>query len=184
MNDSSDDIDSVGAYLVPPLDDKDHPAKIANELLKLPEFADLVDGEAKIDWLLKRDTKIRGGRHILGTAHMPKVQGDLNPCFVWMLELVFKRQPDFLIILDGSYWFRPSENADEIPRLREILVYHEMTHCIHKVDGMGDKRYDHDERPVWGLAAHSVEEFTSVVQRYGAWNEDIKLFVEAANRHG
>lgn len=183
MNDSSDDIDSVGAYLAPPPDDKDHPAKIASELLKLPEFADLVDGEAKIDWLLKRDTKVRGGRQILGTAHMPKVQGDLNPCFVWMLELVFKRQPDFLIILDGSYWFNPSQQPTEIPRLREILVYHELSHCIHKKDGFGDKRYDHDEKPVWGLKGHDVEEFIAVVQRYGAWTEEIRQFVDVVNAH-
>lgn len=164
-----------GAYLIPP--DDIHPIQFANELLKLDEFAHLVDGEARIDWLLKRDEKVKGGRQILGTAHMPKVQGDLNPCFVWMLARIFRREPDFLIILDKRYWLESSA------RLREILVYHELTHCIHKTDGNDEPRYDWDERPVWGLRGHDVEEFTAVVQRYGAWNVELETFRDALNAH-
>lgn len=173
--DDSPNLAEGGAYQLPP--EAVHPSVIAGRLLQLPEFSDLVEGEAKIDWLLKRDQKTRGGRHILGTAHMPKVQGDLNPCFQWMLANLFKRDPDFLIILDRAYWFAAT------PILREILVYHELTHCIHKTDNYGDKRYDMDERPVWGLRGHDVEEFTAVVRRYGAWNHDIKSFCAAIIAH-
>ena len=164
-----------GAYMLPP--SEIHPATIAMELLQLPDFADLVAGEARIDWLLKRDEKTRGGRQVLGTAHMPKVQGDLNPCFRWMLASLFRRDSDFLIILDKSYWL------DSSARLREILVFHELSHCIHKRDKFGDLVYDMDERPVWALKGHDVEEFTSVVSRYGAWNDEIKQFCAAVAAH-
>ena len=136
----SPNLSDGGAYLLPP--EAVHPIAIATRLLQLSEFEDLVDGEAKIDWLLKRDEKTRGGRQILGTAHLPKVQGDLNPCFRWMLAALFKRDPDFLIVLDKTYWLGAT------PRLREILVYHELTHCIQKRDKFGDKVFDADERPV------------------------------------
>jgi hypothetical protein len=164
------------AYSRPP--DYLHPATIAQRLFLLPEHEHLAAGEATIEWLIKRDEKIKGGRMILGTAHLPRVQGELNPCFEWLLESVFGHPLDFLIILDRGFWF----NATAIQR--EILVYHELTHCIHKKDAYGDPLYDENERPRWGLAAHSVEEFTSVVRRYGAWNEEIRQFVEAANSHG
>lgn len=164
-----------GAYLIPPA--AIHPTLIADELLKLPEFDDLATGGARIDWLLKSDIKIRGGRQILGTAHLPKVQGDLNPCFVWMLERLFGRPPDFLIILDKAFWFQAT------PKLREILTFHELSHCIHKCNSMGEPMFDQDERPVWGLRAHDVEEFTTVVRRYGAWNSDIQQFCAAIIAH-
>jgi len=164
-----------GAYVLPP--PAVHPAKIADELLKLPEFGDLATGGACIEWLFKRDEKRKGGRQVLGTAHLPKVQGDLNPCFVWMLERLFGRPPDFLIILDKTFWYQAT------PKLREILVFHELSHCIHKTNRSGEPMYDLEERPVWGLRAHDVEEFTAVVRRYGAWNDDIKSFCAAIIAH-
>lgn len=174
-DEESENLIEGGAYAVPP--EAIHPAAIAVQLLQLEEFSDLLEGEARIDWLLKRDEKTRGGRHILGTAHMPKVQGDLNPCFRWMLAKTFNRDPDFLIVLDKAYW------VEATPRLREILVYHELSHCIHKRDRFGDKLFDSDERPVWTLRGHDVEEFTAVVRRYGAWNDDIKTFCAAIIAH-
>jgi hypothetical protein len=164
-----------GAYLIPP--ELHHPADIAQRLLQLEEFDHLTRGDARIDWLLKRDTKVKGGRQILGATHLPKVQGDLNPCFVWMLERLFGRPPDFLIILDKSFWYQAT------PRLREILVFHELSHCIHKTNRFGEPMYDQDERPVWAIRSHDVEEFISVVHRYGAWNQDIQEFVKICNQH-
>lgn len=153
------------------------PALIMSTLLELPEFDHLRDGEAVIDWLLKRDEKVRGGRQILGTAHLPRVQGDLKPCFEWLLECYFGHMPDFLIILDYTYWMASS------PRNREILAYHELCHCIHKENGLGEPLFDENERPRWGLKGHDVEEFTAVVRRYGAWNADLEYFLQAAQSH-
>lgn len=153
------------------------PESIARRLFLLPEHVHLAEGEAAIEWLLRRDSKVKGGRYVLGTAHLPRVQGDLNPCFQWLLESFFGRAPDFLIVLDRQYWF------DSTPLQREILVYHELTHCIHKKDLFGDPLYDENDRPRWGLRGHDVEEFTAVVRRYGAWNADLESFLAAAKTH-
>jgi hypothetical protein len=166
---------SIEAYTVPSADL--HPADIAARLLNLPEHEDLKDGEATIDWLLKRDEKVKGGRTILGTVHMPRVQGELSECFEWLLSRLLGRQPDFLIVLDQRYWFEAS------PLHREILVYHELTHCIHKRDMYGELLYTLDDRPRWGLRGHDVEEFAAVVRRYGAWNDEIRGFIAAAEAH-
>jgi hypothetical protein len=85
--------------------------------------------------------------------------------------------PDFLIVLDRNFWFGAT------PIQREILCYHELTHCIHKKDVFGDPLYDENDRPRWGLRGHDVEEFTSVVRRYGAWNADLESFLSAAQAH-
>lgn len=169
------DIDLTAAYALPPA--AVDPERFALPLLRLPEHVHLVDGEAAINWLLKRDFKVKGGRQIIGTAHLPRVQGDLNPCFEWLVERLFGRFPDFLIVLDCEYWLNASD------RNREILVYHELMHCIHKVDGFGDPRYDENDRPLWGIRGHDVEEFTAVVRRYGAWNAELESFISAAQAH-
>jgi hypothetical protein len=155
-----------------------NPEVYARKLLQLPEHAHLSEGEAIIEWLLKRDEKVKGGRRVLGTAHLPRVQGELNPCFEWLLERYFERMPDFLIILDRQWWFGASLLQ------REILCHHELSHCVHKEGKDGEPLYDENDRPRWGIVDHDVNEFTSVVRRYGAWNEDLRQFVAAANLHG
>lgn len=155
----------------------DLPATYAAKLLKLPEFEHLRDGEAYIEWLFRLEPERRGGRDVLGTVHMPQVQGQLKDVFLWMLTELFGRLPDFLVVLDLEYW----EACDA--RLREILVYHELCHAIQKVDREGSPRFDEEGRPVWGLRGHDVEEFSAVVRRYGAWNPDIKEFLAAVSEH-
>lgn len=160
-----------------PTDADDHPAKYAAKLLKLPEFEHLRDGEADIEWLFRLVPERMGGRDVLGTVHMPMVQGRLKDVFLWMLVEVFGRLPDFLVVLDWEYWEAASA------RDREILVYHELCHAIQKEDRDGCPRFDEDGRPVFGLRGHDVEEFSAVVRRYGAHNADIKGFLAAAAQH-
>jgi hypothetical protein len=164
-----------GEYCHPPADL--HPRDIAGRLIYLEEFADIREGEATIDWLLRRDEKTKHERQILGTCYLPRVQGELNPLFEWMLKNTLKREPDYLIILDLKFWFFSND------RSREILVYHELSHCFHKTNREGEKRYTFDELPVWGLKGHDVEEFTAVAQRYGAWNHELESFRDALNAH-
>lgn len=158
-------------------DPETHPATIAERLLNLPEHAHLREGDASIDWLMRAEPKIKGGRHVLGTAYMPRVNGELSELFDWMLERLLGRMPDFLIVLDLGYW----ETAT--PLQREILCYHELCHCVQKVDRYGAPRFTKEGLPVWGLRGHSVEEFTEVVARYGAWNDEIREFVAAVAAH-
>lgn len=161
------------SYQIPP-DDEHHPARWAARLMDAGEFAHLRDGEARIAWLMRTHEEVMGGRQVLGTVFMPKVQGRLKDVFIWLLEEKFPEGVDFLIILDADYW----DESDD--RLREILIFHELCHAIQKVDQYGSPRFDEDGNPVWGLRGHDVEEFTDVVARYGAWNEDLRGFIAAA----
>lgn len=173
---SFDDDGMEGMFIVP--EGADHPAIIAERVLDLPEHSHLREGEAEIEWLFRTYPKVSAGRQVLGTCYLPAVQGQLKEFFLWMLERQFGRIPHFLIVIDKAYWDEAS------PRAREILVYHELCHAVQAVDKFDAPRFDKDGRPVWALRGHDVEEFTSVVQRYGAWNADIQHFVTAANTSG
>ncbi|SMF93947.1 hypothetical protein SAMN02949497_1243 [Methylomagnum ishizawai] len=153
----------------------DHPANWYRRCLEYPEHVHLKDGEPHMAFLLRTDPLFESDRRILGAVHLPRVQGKLNRVFLWMVERMFGAMPDFLVVLDGEYWTA----ADD--RHREILIFHELSHCVHATDGDGEPRYDDETgRPIWKLTGHSVEEFTSVVRRYGAWNDELREFVGAA----
>lgn len=170
--------ESLGTFAHPPADN--HPADIADRLMHLPEHSHLKEGEARIAWLMRRYEKKKDGRNVLGTCHLPRVQGggDLRDVFQWIIEEKFGYLPDFLIVLDEEYWLEANN------REREILVYHELCHAVQATDRNGELRFVRETGlPVWAIAGHSVEEFTAVVRRYGAHNPDILAFVEAARAH-
>ena len=146
-----------------------------DKLLKYEEFIHLRDGDARVEFLLVGDEIIRSGRQVLGEVHIPTVQGKLRGVFEWMLEQQFDSVPDFLVMLDQSYWDESGRND------REILIFHEMCHMIHKTDADGELRYDEDGNPVWGIVGHDVEEFVATVARYGAYSDELRRFLEAAN---
>lgn len=168
----------LGAYGLPREGEFDPRRYYERVLAQCPEHAHLKDGEAVVDFLLVGMPVIKAGRQVIGMAHLPRVQGQLKGVFVWMLMRTFGRLPDFLITLDREYWMGSTD------RDREILMYHEMCHCIHAVDRDGEPRYDEDGRPVWALKAHDVEEFEATVRRYGAYSPDIRRFIEAAQEGG
>jgi hypothetical protein len=170
-----DQIDLSGMFIVPE-SNPDHPAVIAARLMKLPEHSHLED--ASIEWLFRTNPQIKQGRQILGTCYMPTVTGGLRDFFVWMVERLFGHFPDFLIVLDYDYWRESS------PLLREILVYHEMCHAVQAVDKYDAPKFDKDGLPVWAIKGHDVEEFSSVVRKYGAWNQGIQDFLDAAREGG
>lgn len=159
-----------------PIGQPGSPADIAARLIEdCAEFQHLKDGGACIRFLMDTEETVKHGRRIIGSANMPTVQGSLKGVFDWLLHEFFQDEyVDFVILLDLDYW----EGADV--RQREILVFHELCHCIHKEDRDGDPRYDDNGRPVWGLLGHDVEEFTSVVARYGAYSDEIRIFIAAA----
>lgn len=168
-----DENELAGLFVVP--EGPDHPAIIAERVLQMPEHAHLVEGEAHIEWLYRAAPKIQAGRQILGTCHMPTVTGSLREFFVWMCARMFGSLPDFLIILDQGWW------EECTAREREILVFHELSHAVQALDKYGEPRFDKETgRMIFAIKGHDVEEFTSVVARYGAWNDDIRSFIAAA----
>jgi hypothetical protein len=161
-----------------PADDDAHPIRYWTRCLEFPEHVHLKEGEPSVGFLLRTFPKVEGGRTVLGSIHLPSVTGKLKEAFLWMVGNTFGYMPDFLVILDEAYW----RAGDD--RLREILMFHEMSHAVHKQDQYGAPRFDQEGRPVWGLVGHDVEEFTSVAARYGAWNPELERFVAAASAGG
>lgn len=164
------------SYALPPA--KHNPLEIAARLIEWQEHKHLKDFDAKIDWLMRDHPRAKAGRSILGSAHIPSVQGELSDCFEWLLNRLFGRIPDFLIILDARWW------GEFSPLQQEILVYHELSHCVIKSDAYGTPRFHRDGTPIWGLKGHDVEEFTETVRRYGAYNSELQEFIDAARQHG
>jgi len=69
----------------------------------------------------------------------------------------------FVIEIVKPVW----EQLDE--KSRTALVDHELTHCwVDDEDGLSIK-------------AHDLEEFNSIVRKYGLWRADIEMFIEAAH---
>ena len=162
------------SYVTPPKDESS-PYPIAARLIQgFQEFEHLKDGEPRIGFLYALKPVVKQGRQIIGQAHIPSVQGQLKGVFDWLLAKLFDGTPDFLITLDNEYW----QDADA--RTREILVFHELSHCVQKTDKDGDPRFDEEGRTVWGLQSHDVEEFKATVARYGAHNQELREFIAAA----
>jgi hypothetical protein len=164
--------DTEAPYRLP--DAATHPAIIAERVMRMPEHQHLVDNEIEIDWLMRTGEKIKGGRRVLGSVHEPACQGEFKDLFQWMLERLLGRLPRFLVILDLEFWEASTAEA------REILIFHELCHIKQKLDRYGAPRFDKDGLPVYGLKNHDVEEFTSVVARYGAHTPELAQFVDAA----
>ncbi|ATI15682.1 hypothetical protein [Bordetella phage vB_BbrM_PHB04] len=169
-----DEPDEFDLFRLPEPDDGLEP--IVDAVLRMPEHEHLVENEIDLAFLFRRKEKIMGGRMILGTVYEPKVQGGLKDVFEWMIQRMLGRMPRFLVVLDEGYWQECGA------RNREILVFHELTHCQQKRDRHGELRFDLDGNPVYGLRGHDVEEFTSVVRRYGVWNDEIRDFIAAAQQ--
>ena len=74
---------------------------------------------------------------------------------------------DFII----EVWQKAFESMTD--KQREAIVLHELTHIICKEDKEGNTK--------WGLQKHDVEEFCSVVAIYGAWEEPLKVMLNALN---
>jgi len=169
-----DEPDEFDLFRLPEPDDGLEP--VVARVLGMPEHAHLVDHEIDLAFLFRCEPKEFGGRMVLGTVYEPKVQGGLKDVFEWMISRLLGRLPRFLVVLDDGYWQECGA------RNREILVFHELTHCQQKLDRYGAPRFDLDGNPVYGLRAHDVEEFTSVVRRYGVWNDELREFIAAAQQ--
>ncbi len=107
---------------------------------------------AKVAYLFREDMKRRGMVR-LGVASKAGT------------KLVYLTGYDFVLDFNWSYWGKLS------PVQRIALVDHELTHCVRGPEGEG-----------WAVAAHDVEEFSSIVQRWGLWTPDLREFSKAAQR--
>ena len=165
-----------------PLDGPDDPRPIVRSLVDdHDDFAHLRVAKATIMVAFRNFEKIKGQMQILGEMHIPKFNGGLSAgAFAsWMLAKICGGEPpDFLMILEASFWMRAT--AQE----REALVFHELCHAAHKVSREGEPVFDDEGNPVWEIRSHDIEEFNAVVARYGAWSEPVKRFRDTLRRAG
>lgn len=137
---------------------------------------------ARIGVLWTTAAASRRGKAIVAQAEMPRQ----SPGSQWssarashQLVQWFGYIPDFLLTFDAVY-------ASQLNDLEfAALVDHELCHCVQAEDEFGNPRFSTvTGQPVWALKGHDVEEFTSVVSRFGiqAAGQDAVDFVIAASK--
>jgi hypothetical protein len=166
-------------FTIPTQDEDASPWPIFERLLQthdeLAELRDMVEAEIRVAFMFRFGEWTRADKCILGMCCTPAVQGVLRDLFYQMLEHTLGYMPDFIILLNGEWW------ADASERQREILVFHEAQHAGHARDKFGGLKFHRiTGRPITCIRGHDVEEFTSVVRRYGGWKSDLAEFLAAA----
>lgn len=73
---------------------------------------------------------------------------------------------DFVIVLNNKVWGALPDVA------KRALLDHELSHCGSKESEAGDVSYY--------VRKHDLEEFVSIVRRYGLWRDTVQVFVDAA----
>lgn len=120
---------------------------------------------ARIACLWTNTQNSRGGRSIVGQAEMP--ERSKSPRWLkarqdQQLREWFGVIPDFLITIDAVY----ADTCDDATFA--ALIDHELCHCAQAEDEFGMPRFNKDTGlPVFTIRGHDVEEFLSVVRRFG-----------------
>lgn len=84
---------------------------------------------------------------------------------------------DFVIELNQAAW----EAADFPIESKRALLDHELCHCqVSRDPKTGEVRRDENNRPVFRIRKHDIEEFIEIVQRHGCWKGDLEEFAKAA----
>lgn len=118
---------------------------------------------------------------VVGQAEMLSLQGGKwsKARQEMQIEGWFGRLPDFLVTLHADYADQCSDAAFC------ALVEHELLHCGQAKDAWGQSRFSKmTGRPIFSMRGHDVEEFVSIVARYGVGNAagQTAALVEAARR--
>lgn len=168
------DDDLLEAFSVP-AEDAAHPAVIAERLMNHAEHKHLRENDIRIAYLFRHESKLKGGKCVLGSVHEPACQGEMRSLFEWMLTRLLGSMPGYLMILDRGFWDTVTAQT------REALIFHELCHIKQKLDEYGEPRFNRmTGEPIYGLVTHDLEEFNAVVAKYGAWSPDIADFLAAA----
>ena len=144
--------------------------------LENPEHAHLQ--HARIGALWTNVPNSKNGRRIVGQCET----GDPMAMGKWakakarcQVEQWFGLIPDFILTFDADY-------AAQCSDLEWCaLVEHELLHAAQDTDGFGAPKFSKATgRPCFTIRGHDVQEFTSIVRRYGADAAHVREFVEAA----
>lgn len=122
--------------------------------------------EASIGCLWTCSENTRRGRRVVGEAEMPLTMGRLTR---WVKDRMFQQLvgwfgevPDFVLTFDAVH----CDQVDD-PTFC-ALVDHELTHCDVARDENGSPKFSKvTGLPQYCLRGHDVQEFVSVVRRFG-----------------
>lgn len=180
MRDAEGEPVEPAAFFAMAAEGPDEPREIADRLVETcEEFHELRMGMPLILFLMRGGPKVKAGRWVLGEVAMPRFMGPLGPVGLWLLSKACGGAvPDFLMVLDAGWW----READSTKRM--ALVHHELKHLAIATDAEGEKKFDDDGNPVWGIVGHDIEEFQDTVARFGAWSPDIPAFAGALRKGG
>jgi len=140
--------------------------------------------QASIGVLWTNQPYRRRGRPVAGMAEQAGNVGGMSRWksgrITLQLERWFGHVPDFLITLDAI-------QAQSMPDLVFCaLVDHELCHCGQRLDEFGMLKFDRDTgKPLFTIRGHDVEEFVSVVERFGieaAGDSAVDLVIAAGNK--
>lgn len=135
--------------------------------------------KAKIGFLWTNAPNSKLGKRIAGTAEIPFFRGGKWQIARQKSQMIgwFGDLPDFVITFDALYRI-------ECEPIEFLATFeHELYHCGQKTDEFGLPRFSRQTGlPLFTMCAHSIEEFTGVVRRYGiaATGQDRVDFVAAA----
>ena len=134
---------------------------------------------ARLGFLWTAVGNSRHGRTIVGQCEpgAPRGLGRWSKARMeQQLEDWFGSVPDFLITLDAAYAAQCGD-AEFC-----ALVEHELLHAGQERDVFGAPKFRRDGSPAFAMRGHDVEEFVSIVRRYGvgAAAGDTLALVEAA----
>lgn len=134
--------------------------------------------QAEIGFVWTNQPNERKGRTVLGTCQLLPPSGEKWSAAraIQQLQDWFFIVPDFLITL-----YAPAcAEMDDASFM--ALVEHELLHAAQKRDNYGAPMFNRETgKPVWALRGHDVEQFVSVVRRYGADAAGVREMVDAAN---
>lgn len=143
-----------------------------------PEHAHLRSAHLGFLW-----TNVPNGRHmraIAATCELGKPQGQgrwAKARSAMQIRTWFGAEPDFIITVWTGAW-------DEDDWAACALIEHELMHAAQDRDEFGAPKFAKQTgRPVFAIKGHDVEEFVSVVSRYGAdAAANVREMVAAANK--
>jgi Putative phage metallopeptidase len=85
---------------------------------------------------------------------------------------------DFVVLLNEGFWTDPTVTDLQ----REALLDHELCHAEVARDKYGSSKRDANERLVFRIRRHDIEEFTCIGERHGLWKRDLEAFAAALRR--
>jgi hypothetical protein len=114
--------------------------------------------EAQICYLVRTGDWKKRGKDVYGSA-----------------EIVSKKHKklsgfDIVITIGLRAW---NATADE--DVKKAILDHELTHCGKDEDKEGNAKFY--------IMDHSVEDFNSIIRRYGLWSQDLRLAINAHHEH-